>query len=352
MMVAMEQLPTYPPVAQPVPMAKPPSQPSGWGKFLAALGLGTITYILYIGFQIAGLVFIYGVEVELNPVLAVCELFAGAFCLLFIVALGGKGIVRISSKGMGEAFKAAAWLLVVDAVLVAFDIIAVAAGEDSFTLAADWPTRLIVVLFLCLGVGLFEEGLVRGLLLNGLLARLGRSRRGVMVAVLISSFVFGMMHFDFFINFNDPLQVAQNFMKVLQTAMVGYLLAGILVKTRNLWAVILIHALSDFLLMFIAYGFSTENLSTEYVVTGEEGLYVLAVYVIMCVLYIPLVVVSTKMLRQAGPWRGAFYHHGEGPTSPTEPLPPTQQAPSAQQHPAYQPVNMNPGGRYGTRIQP
>ena len=346
MIVTMQQSQTYPPIAQPSPAAKASAQPSGRGKLWAALGLGTVVFVLYIGIQLAGVLVVFGTQAELNPVMAVCELFGGAFCLLFIVALGGKQIARISPQGMGDAFKAAAWLLVIDVGLVGLDLVSIAVGETPFTLAADWPVRMVVVVVLCLGVGLFEEGLVRGLLLNGLLARMGGSQRGMMAAVLISSFVFGMMHFDFFIDFTDPLQVGQNCMKVLQTAMVGYLLAGILVKTRNLWTVVLVHAASDFLLMFMTYGFSAEDLTTEYVMAGEEGVAVLLVYVVMCILYIPLVVIATKMLRQAGPWRGDFYHYGEGSTTPQPPgapqMPAMQQAPAIQAVPMARPAQMTP----------
>lgn len=55
-------------------------------------------------------------------------------------------------------------------------------------------TVLLFVLS-CLAVAALEEALFRGLLLPLLLARMGRDRRGVFFAVLLSSALFGAVHF-------------------------------------------------------------------------------------------------------------------------------------------------------------
>lgn len=311
-------VPMASPIPAPAPAPAPAPQPrhaarrkpSGWGKLWASLGLATLAYGLFMLAQIAAGFFMMGAGVELNPLITACEVLAAGLVLLFIAGMGGARAAKPSKQNMGDAWKAATWLLIVDGALVLIEIVGLAMGEETIEIAPDWPWRMVMVVVLCLAVGLFEEGLTRGLCLNGLLARMGRTTGGVLGAAIISSLLFGFMHFDLTIDFGDPLLVAQNFMKVLQTGMVGYLLAGILVSTRNLWAVALIHGATDFMLMFITYGLTAEEVSTEYVATGPDGMEALMVYAVMCVLYLPMVVTATRRILKAGPWRGLFWNDG------------------------------------------
>ena len=318
--------------------------PSGWGKFWAAMGLGAVAYIGMALASVFGLLAQRMYSLDDNATFAICEGCAALVTLLFLIALGGRALARPSLKGMGEAWKAAIWLFVVDGTLVVVGIVEMAIGVEPFELATDWPVRVAVVAALCLGVGVFEESLTRGILLNGFLARMGRTRAGVYGAVILSSLAFGMMHFDFFIDFSDGLQVAQNVMKVVQTGMCGFFFAGILIKTRNIWTVISIHAVNDFMLMFISNGLTPEVVSTEYVAIGDEGISILIVYCIICALYIPLVVISKRLIDQASPWRGAFYRYGQPSAGmPGTGMPGVVSAPMAN-IPAATPVAPQPAG--------
>ena len=326
---------TYPPTA--TPAAPTRRQPSGWGKLWSSLGLGVLTFIILVIITlVVGLVAGGGANADQNTLMAVLELATGLVALLFVLALGGKAIAKPSVKGMGEAWKAAAWLFVADGIFVIIEIVEVALGIETLEVAPDWPTRVGILALLCLGVGIFEESMVRGLCLNGLLARMGRTRAGVYGAVILSSLVFGMMHFDFAIDFSQPLLVAQNIMKVVQTGMCGYLFAAILVKTRNLWTLIVIHAANDFMLLFLSSGLSNEEVATQYVQTGDEGITVLVLYCVLCALYLPFIPIGKRLIDQASPWRGGFYHYDQAMQTPL----PTAGAPLAQQagFPAAAPV--------------
>ena len=318
-----------PPLAQPVQPRK--RQPSGWGKLWAAFGLGVAAYVILIAIQII-VVLRAGAEASVsNEAMAVSELVAGVCALLFILALGGKRIARPSLKGMGTAWKAALWLFIADGLFVVLEAIEVALGFEQIEVAADWPVRVGILALLCFGIGLFEETTMRGLCLNGLLARMGRTRGGVYGAVILSSFFFGLLHFDPLAGFDDPILVAQNCMKVLQSGMCGYLLAAILVNTRNIWAVALIHGANDFMLLFIANGLTDASVTTDYVHSGDEGLAVLGVYIILCLLYLPFLFIGRRLINEASPWRGDFYHYGETAATPqrTAPAPANAPAPTA-----------------------
>lgn len=283
--------------------------PSGWGKLWAAFGLGVLAFLVVIPASILGALAQVAWSVDYNVVYTIVETCAAIVAFLFFVALCGWKMGRPSVKGMGEAWKAAAWLFVVDGMLLALAIVEVIVGVEPFELSERWPMNTLVLAVLCLGVGIFEESTMRGLCLNGLLARMGRTRAGVYGAVIISSFLFGMLHFDPTINFSDPLEVAQNVMKVVQTGICGFLLAAIFIKTRNIWTAIIIHAANDFMLMFLSFGLMNEEIETEYVLSGNEGVEVLVVYCIICVLYSPLIIISKRLIDQASPWRGLFYKY-------------------------------------------
>ena len=177
-----------PPLAQPVQPRK--RQPSGWGKLWAAFGLGVAAYVILIAIQVIVLVRA-GAEASIsNEDMAISELVAGMCALLFILALGGKRIARPSLRGMGTAWKAALWLFIADGLFVVLEAIEVALGFEQIEVAADWPVRVGILALLCFGIGLFEETTMRGLCLNGLLARMGRTRGGVYCAVILSSLMF------------------------------------------------------------------------------------------------------------------------------------------------------------------
>jgi hypothetical protein len=63
--------------------------------------------------------------------------------------------------------------------------------------------------------------------------------------------------------------------------------------------------------MFMSYGLQRQDIDTTYVQTGEDGGITLAVFVVLSLLYIPLIIFGTRMLKRAGAWRGDFYHYGE-----------------------------------------
>ena len=302
-----QETPAYPPATQP---AKDKRPPKGWAKLWAALGLGVAAFGITTLIQLVAVLVDPSLQtISQNALLAVSEFVGGICALLFIVALGGKEIARPSTKGMGEAWRAAGWLFVVNGTIVALGAIGIAMGVEPIEIAENWPARTALLALLCLSIGLFEESTMRGLCLNGLLARMGRTRAGVYGAVILSSLMFGFLHFDPFIDFGNPMEVAQDILKVVQSGMCGFLFACILVKTRNIWAVAIIHGVNDFMLLFMANGLVDADVAPQYVISGEEAGATLAIYIVFIVLYLPFIPIGKKLVDQASPWRGGFYPH-------------------------------------------
>lgn len=95
----------------------------------------------------------------------------------------------------------------------------------------------------CLLVGICEEFLCRGWLLNEFLERFGDSKKGVWYSIIVSGLIFGLMHFG---NMLSGQALVQTVTQVLNASVIGIVFGVIYYKTKNIWSVIILHALWDF----------------------------------------------------------------------------------------------------------
>ena len=278
-------------------------QPSGWGKLWAAFALAFLTLIIQGFALVAGL--LTGSDFAGY---ATAELASGLAALLFALALGGKWLIVPSLQGMRETWELFKWLFIVDAVVAVIGVASVVT-EGSFELAQMWGLRVIILFLMCLGVGMFEEATFRGLVFHGLLARAGATKRGIVVAVVLSSLLFGMVHIDpTSTNFADPSQLIQALFKIMQTGIFGFIAAVAVLKTKNLWPVIIIHGLNDFMLMLLSNGLMSAPLDTAYVSEGDEGVMIIGIYLLLCIAYMPSFMAAYRTLKEyPAPDRGQFY---------------------------------------------
>lgn len=105
-----------------------------------------------------------------------------------------------------------------------------------------------IVLFalLCLMVGIAEETCFRGLVTNILAKRYIRNRKGLYLTVLISGAFFGLIHFSNTLAGDAPSGVI---IQAICTFWMGCYLSAVYLRTGNLWIVVFMHALQDFLAM-------------------------------------------------------------------------------------------------------
>lgn len=97
----------------------------------------------------------------------------------------------------------------------------------------------VIVYYFCVAV--IEEVFMRGILLKAIIKKLRQEKRGVLLAVLISSMIFGLGHLPGMIQFD--LQIAVQ--KMFWTISLGIYLGCIYTITRSLWVVILLHYFID-----------------------------------------------------------------------------------------------------------
>ena len=92
-------------------------------------------------------------------------------------------------------------------------------------------------------VGVCEEFLCRGWLLNEFLERYGDTKKGVWYSIIISGVIFGLIHLG---NFFAGQDLVSTITQILNASAVGIVLGLIYYKTKNIWSVIVLHGLWDF----------------------------------------------------------------------------------------------------------
>lgn len=228
------------------------------------------------------------------------------FAIMAVAA--GCNIIVPNAKSIGFSFKKSIYPLVVALVMGVFVLLGTAMKNEG--MVSDWPLQLALVIMLCLLVGTFEEGLFRGVVFSGLLARFGETRRGLIGAVIVSSLIFGFVHVTPSIMNGQVvtgLDMAQAALKTLQAGILGAFLAALFLKTRNIWGIALVHGLND---LFVMLGDALFSGTTSTTYVNNDAMMASAsvvMYGVFFLLYIPIIVSTVRMLKQVEvPCKGPF----------------------------------------------
>lgn len=94
----------------------------------------------------------------------------------------------------------------------------------------------------CFCVGLFEEMAFRGVVFLGILERRRGRVRDIVIAIIISSVIFGIVHsLNFF--YMSPGAVLQ---QIGYSFLIGAMCSVVLVRTKNIWLCVVLHAIFNF----------------------------------------------------------------------------------------------------------
>jgi len=240
--------------------------------------------------------------------LAVVYGLAGILGLLFMLPRGGGSYIKPTLRGSGALWKVCGWLLLVDGGLIAFEFVERATAGENLAPVPGWELRIALLAIICLGIGFSEEGMFRGLINNGLQARMGTSFPGAVGAAVISSIVFGFAHVTLE-DFAEPIMAAQAVLKIIQTGIFGFAMVAVMMESESIWPIALFHAFDDFILMVPENGLYDVSLTTDYVASGDEAVATLIYYIFIIILYLPSGIAAYKLMkRMEYPKRGAFWH--------------------------------------------
>ena len=107
-------------------------------------------------------------------------------------------------------------------------------------------SSFINLILFCISVGIAEEFMCRGWIQNEFIERFSKNYKEVFVSILLSAFIFGAMHIT---NIFNGQTVFETLMQVVQATSLGFLLGSIYYRSKNIWAVIFLHAFYDFSFM-------------------------------------------------------------------------------------------------------
>ena len=122
--------------------------------------------------------------------------------------------------------------------------------------------NIIVICLLYIFVGIFEDFLTRGLALNILLDKYGKSKKGIWLSIFLSSLFFGAIHFC---NLLTGASFQGVLIQVITATCIGLYFSAIYLRSGNVWTPALLHGFYD-----IAVSISSFFMINEVVDTASE----------------------------------------------------------------------------------
>lgn len=102
--------------------------------------------------------------------------------------------------------------------------------------------NILVIIIYYLLVGIFEDFLIRGVSLNLLLDKLGHSKKGIYLSLLISSLLFGIVHFT---NLFTGASFQGVLIQVISSTCIGMYFGAIYLRSGNVWTPAILHGVYD-----------------------------------------------------------------------------------------------------------
>lgn len=125
-------------------------------------------------------------------------------------------------------------------------------GIDLSKLGSPDIYKILIFTLSMFMVGAAEEVVFRGLLFNNMVKKWGTYRQGIIKAIAISALIFGAIHLlNVFVS--PPLTVV---VQAINAACAGVLFSVIYLRCNNIWAVIIIHMLVDWIALFLQQCFT------------------------------------------------------------------------------------------------
>lgn len=234
----------------------------------------------------------------IDPIMATVVL-RSVLAVLFIVLLGGGSWLRFNPQTVRRAWKYAWFMILINVVLSFLITINLAIqflqGELDISSALYWAGYSTV---LCILIGVNEEGMFRGLLLGGMLAKMGNKKNGPLIAAIVSSLVFGAVHVIFDMDFSNALVIAMGLLKTLETSMFALVLCAPVMQDKNLCGAMTVHAFFDWVILCGSTVAEGGMRAPTYVSADPQvALPSMIVFGILVLLYLPKTIRAIKDLR-------------------------------------------------------
>lgn len=169
---------------------------------------------------------------------ATFEILWAGLVLLVVLFFKNKYIFTQKKLGFRESFL----YIMPEVILSCFFLLVGISGIYENGTPVDIFAIINLALY-CLFVGIVEEFLCRGWLLNEFLERYSKNKKEILLSIFFSSVIFGIVHF---INIGETQNFAETLVQVMNATAGGIFLSFVYYQTKNIWVVVFSHALWDF----------------------------------------------------------------------------------------------------------
>lgn len=180
-------------------------------------------------------------DYDLNRILA----YLVPVIFVFVVCLFSENInkIKFRKEGFGTGILLG-WPFITVGVI---EIVSLYLSFDKSSISFPSIEKIIFFTLVMVLIGIFEEVLCRGVILNNMLNKWGYTKTGIIKAVILSSLIFGVGHL---VNlFIYPTLIIRTLVQIIRASLHGFLFASIYLRCKNIWSVVILHGLYDWLVM-------------------------------------------------------------------------------------------------------
>ncbi len=112
----------------------------------------------------------------------------GVVLVGIMILMGAKESLKIFKKGFGFSLRTGLYFLII-AIIIGVGAI-IAGINQNHGIPNNLVMSEISTFVLCLTIGIFEESMFRGVMLQGILKKTGKTYKGLWIAVIVSSLFF------------------------------------------------------------------------------------------------------------------------------------------------------------------
>ena len=171
----------------------------------------------------------------------IAEIVAISIALIVLVLSGNKYIFNGKREGFFKSLYIGLPMFIISIVYLISSVSQLVISK-SFNIY-----NFLALVLYCLTIGIFEEFLCRGWILNEFLEEHGSNRKQVITSIILSALIFGGMHIsNIWIAHQDPFITI---LQICNAVTLGVFLGGVYYRTKNIWGVIFLHGFYDFALM-------------------------------------------------------------------------------------------------------
>lgn len=197
------------------------------------------------------------------------------FSLGIIYLMGMNYIFKERSKGILKGLYIGGFLIIISLFTIIHNLESALNTKKVLQLLP--LSQIIIFIITMIALGIAEEFIFRGIILNLFIDKFDKTKKGIYISIALSSIIFGVAHVT---NVFYGVSLESSLIQAAGASMLGALFAAIYLRSRNIWVVVIIHALNDFSALIGSGLFGIGSIVTQVNSYGYIKLIGLIIYLI------------------------------------------------------------------------